>query len=76
MARTPTDDQFNTAIAWLQANEADTNDGYDEKAACEAVAAWLDEYRFNQMLREKARELGVPVSAVRKRIKEMEKAKG
>lgn len=70
MAKTPTDEQFNVAIAWLEANEADTNNGDTEKQSCQAVADWLAEFSYNQMLRNKAREFGVSVSAIRKKLKE------
>jgi hypothetical protein len=63
-AQTPTDQQFETAIMWLQSNEGEG----EEAEACNAVASWIEQHRTNAMLREVARKAGVSVTKLRKRL--------
>jgi hypothetical protein len=60
----PTDNQFETAIMWLQSNEGDEI----EAGACNAVADWIERWRTANMLKKVARDAGVSVSQVRKRL--------
>ena len=60
----PTCEQMHLAAEWLRINEGEEG----EAEACEAVADWLEEQSEAQMLREIAREQGVPVATVRKRL--------
>jgi hypothetical protein len=63
--RMPSTEQLDTAIAWLR-----TNNGTNGEAGnCVAVAAWLDNIDQNRILRETAREAGVPVSRLRERLR-------
>jgi hypothetical protein len=62
----PTQEQINIAVHWLQSNEGDV----EEQAACEAVADWINALVFNAYLLKAAREAGVPVAKVRKKLLE------
>jgi hypothetical protein len=64
----PTDEQIDVAIEWLHNNEGDENDSHAGKQACEAVAKWLDHESRERMLRRLARDGGVTVAALRRRI--------
>lgn len=63
-AQKPTEDQFETAVMWLQSNNGDAG----EATACRVVADWIERQRQADMLRHVAREAGVSVSQVRKRL--------
>jgi len=62
----PTDEQLYTAIAWLRCNEGD----HGEREGCEAVAAYLEHWAFENMLRREARKAGVPVARLRRKLLE------
>ncbi len=62
----PTDQQFETALLWLQSNEGDAG----EAEACQAVADWIERCRTQDMLRQTARQAGVSVVALRRKLAE------
>lgn len=62
--QTPTDQQFEVATMWLHSNEGDEA----ESEACRTVAAWIDRYRNDAMMRNVAREGGVSVAELRRRL--------
>jgi len=64
MADIPSEEDFDVAIGWLDINEGE--DG--EKEACRRVAAWISEYSENRRIRTIARENGIPVGALRRRL--------
>lgn len=59
----PSADDMRLAAEWLDVNEGD-----EESAACQRVAAWLVEQADAKDLRDAAREHGVPVGALRKKL--------
>lgn len=67
--RMPSEEVINTAIAWLQCNEA----GDQEQRACEQVAAYLDHMLDERYLRAAARRHGVPIARVRNRLTKLTK---
>lgn len=67
--RLPTDAQFDIAAEWLRNNEG--RDG--EADACKTVAAWLDALVTGRRLRKVARDGGVPVRKLRRKLAELEK---
>jgi hypothetical protein len=60
----PTDRQFETAILWLENNEGDA----EEAEACRAVASWIERWRADKMLKDTARQAGVSVAALRRKL--------
>lgn len=62
----PTEQQFEFAAAWLDTNEGEGKEG----ESCAAVAKWLRAHMRNDRLRRIARERGVPVSALRDKLKD------
>jgi len=66
----PTDQQFETALLWLENNEG----GGEETEACLAVAAWIEEFRNQQLLRNAARGAGVSVKTLRRKLAARAKA--
>jgi len=64
----PSSDQIAIAAMWLRGNEGDG----DEAEACNAVADWIEALGFDSTLRREARAAGVPVKALRRRLKELE----
>lgn len=62
--RMPSEEAIDTAIAWLQCNEA----GGQEQRACEQVAAYLDHMLDERYLRAAARRFGVPIARVRNKL--------
>jgi rRNA-processing protein FCF1 len=62
----PTDQQFTTAIMYLEMNEGDEEEG----GACRAVAAWLAQLLADEALRKAARDGGVPVAVLRRKLAE------
>ncbi len=64
--KVPTDQQFETAVMWLQGNEGDEGEGI----ACRAVADWIERWRTDDMLRKAARKGGVSVSKLRERLQD------
>jgi hypothetical protein len=60
----PPQDQIDIAIAWLETNEGEGA----ERTACEAVAEWLAAVSFEDHLRRSARNAGVPVAALRRKM--------
>lgn len=60
----PTDEQFDIAVHWLENNEGEGA----ERDACLVVAAWIDHENRNRRIRTVAREAGVPVAALRRKI--------
>lgn len=62
----PSIEALDTAIEWLRCNEGD--DG--EADRCRAVANWIEHEERERTLRRAAREAGVPVAAVRRRLAE------
>ena len=69
--RKPTNEQFDVAIMWLQNNEGDG----DEGEACKAVAEWLDHLMSEDWLRSQAREAGVTVATLRRKLAEQAKTR-
>jgi hypothetical protein len=63
----PTQEQIGIAVQWLQCNEGEG----EEAIACKAVAAWLDHEADERFLRSKAREAGVPLAVLRRRLNGM-----
>lgn len=62
----PPQDQIDIAVLWLQSNE-----GVDgECEACQAVAAWVDHLAREAFLRKAAREGGVTVARLRRKLAE------
>ena len=66
--KTPEADDLRFAAEWLRVYD-DTHDGGEQSEIAEHVAAWLDEQADAKEMRSAAREHGVPVRAVRERIK-------
>ncbi|TXH00078.1 MAG: hypothetical protein E6R08_01175 [Nevskiaceae bacterium] len=64
---TPAPDDLRFAAEWLRAYD-DEHDGGEQTAIAERVAAWLDAQADAKELRDAAREHGVPVGGLRKRI--------
>lgn len=63
MSEQPTQEQFDIAALWLDANE-----GFgDECVACRAVAAWIRQESFEKILRSEARAAGITVASLRRR---------
>ncbi len=62
----PSDEQIEIARLWLEANAGDGG----EQAACQAVASWLESASEERMLRQAAKAGGVPVSQLRRRLRE------
>lgn len=62
----PGTDDLNTAIAWLRSNEGDNG----EADRCAAVADWIEYEERERYLRLAARDAGVPVARLRRRIRE------
>lgn len=62
----PSDEDYTTAIQWLRFNDG----GDGERESCSRVAEWLEGVRTASMIRSLAKEAGVPVAAVRRRLKE------
>lgn len=60
----PTPEQIDVAVQWLIVNEGDEG----EAEACGAVAKWLTEMSYEQMLREEARRGGITVASLRRRL--------
>jgi len=67
--RMPPQEQIDVARMWLESNEGDAN----ESAACKAVAAWIDHMAREAFLRQAAREGGITVATLRRRLAEREK---
>lgn len=65
MAAKPSADDMRLAADWLN-----TYEGAEDAEACKRVAAWLDEQAEAKDFRDAARAGGVPVKALRKRVKE------
>lgn len=70
----PTEQQFETAQAWLVVNSGDNGDN-GEAEACKAVADWLAHESQERMLRAAAREGGVSVAALRRKLEHSDAAK-
>jgi hypothetical protein len=64
--RKPATEQLDTAIAWLRSNEGDEG----EAERCAAVADWIEAVEADAHLRNAARNAGVSVAALRKRLRE------
>lgn len=60
----PTNAQLMIATMWLDGNEGDA----EEQGSCQAVARWLDWHQQQAELRSVAREAGVSVVALRRRL--------
>jgi hypothetical protein len=69
----PGTDALNTAIAWLEANEGEEN---GERDACQEVAQWLIQQERERYLRHAARNAGVTVARLRKRLIEQATFRG
>jgi hypothetical protein len=59
-------EQIGIALDWLRSNEGDNG----ESDACQAVADWLEHQETERQLRGAARSGGVPVAALRRKLKE------
>lgn len=64
----PTDSQLETAIEVLRAYDGEMEP--DNQRDVNAVIAWLDLLIANRMIRNRAREAGIPTAALRKRLVE------
>jgi hypothetical protein len=64
---TPNSDDLRFAAEWLRAYD-DEHDGGEQSAIATKVAGWLDAQANAKDLRDAAREHGVPVSGLRKRL--------
>lgn len=69
--KAPTQDEWDTAVLWLQSNEGPD----EERRRCMAVAEWMDNYRAQQdrkaldrLIRQKAKDAGLPLDKVRAAI--------
>lgn len=62
--RMPGPDALNAAITWLRLNEG----GDGEAEYCAAVADWIEHEERERMLRSVARETGVTVATLRRRL--------
>jgi hypothetical protein len=62
----PGTDTLDTAIAWLRSNEGDNG----EAERCAAVADWLEHEERERALRSAARQAGVQIARVRRRLAE------
>lgn len=65
----PTTEQLDTAVAWLNSNEGDNG----EAERCKAVADWLEHQERETVLRNAAREGGISVKALRRKLAERER---
>lgn len=65
--KTPNTDDLRFAAEWLRSYD-DEHDGGEQTKVAEAVAAWLDAQADAKELRDAAREHGVPVAGLRKRL--------
>lgn len=64
--RMPGTDELNTAIAWLRSNEGSNG----EADRCAAVADWIEHEETERYIRHTARQAGVTIAAVRRKIAE------
>ncbi len=64
MPKKPTQAQFEVAALWLENNEG------EEAGDCKAVADWIKQLIDNDNIRLVAREGGVPVASLRRKIAE------
>lgn len=62
--RMPGTGEIDTAIAWLRLNNGDMG----EAERCAAVADWIEHEERERFIRRAARDAGLPVAAVRRRI--------
>lgn len=62
--KSPSVEQLECAAEWLDVNEGDGG----EREFCAIVAKWLRRQATLKMLRDTARDAGVPVAEVRKRL--------
>lgn len=69
-AQMPRDDQINVALLWLENNEGDGS----EREACLAVRDWIVSLKQERMLRSVAKDAGIPVAMLRRKIAEREAA--
>ncbi len=67
----PSDEELETASLWLKANEGVE---FDEAIRCKAVAEWLEFMRRERYLRRAARDAGVPVARLRRKLAEQAQA--
>lgn len=70
---TPNADALRFAAEWLRAYD-DSHDGGEQMAEAERVAEWLDAQADAQELRAVAREHGVPVGKLRRKLAAITKA--
>lgn len=64
---TPTPDALRFAAEWLRQYD-DSHDGGEQTAKAARVADWLDAQADAKELRDAAREHGVPVAGLRRRL--------
>lgn len=64
----PDQDDWDTAVLWLQSNEGPE----EERRRCNTVAEWMDNYRaqedrkaLDRLIRRKAKDSGLPLDKVR-----------
>jgi hypothetical protein len=60
----PGDDALRIAIAWLEANEGDDEEG----AACREVLQWIEHELNDRLLRRESRAAGIPVAVLRRKL--------
>lgn len=66
----PSYDELLLAADWLDENEGDGGEAY----SCKAVAKWLREVAEDRLIRSEARQAGVPVARLRRKIAEQNKS--
>lgn len=66
--KTPVADDLRFAAEWLRMYD-DSHDGGAQSAVAEEVATWLEEQADLKQLRDVARENGVPVEKLRKKLR-------
>ena len=62
----PDTETIDTAIAWLRSNEGDNG----ESERCNTVANWLDSEDYERYVRHAARQGGVAVANLRRKLAE------
>lgn len=62
----PTYDELLLAAEWLDINEGDGGEMY----TCRAVAKWLREVADDAVLRSEAKQAGIPVARLRRKMAE------
>jgi hypothetical protein len=70
MAKVPSRDVLDTAIAWLRENTGPEG----ERDKCRVVANFLEALEYEDMLRREARSASVPVRRLRAKLAQMRRS--